>query len=150
MNLTPWAWLIVPLGATRLLQLVLHDRLLKGPRDWLLARLNPEDRDMNDPERGYLSYLVECPWCLSVWLGALIVGALLWDASRAAALGVLLVLALSELAVFLDRVVDRLTPDQPVPPRPPSTAPNVEQPPPHVQAALAAAARTGDDTAGPS
>lgn len=118
MDLTTWAWLIVPLGVTRAVQIVLWDRITKGPRAWLLERLNPEGYGMGDPRRGYLSYLLECPWCMSIWVGALVTAGLLWDLTRAATLAVLLVLALSLAAVIIDRMVDRWLPDEAPPAAP--------------------------------
>lgn len=125
MNLTGWAWLIVPLGVCRALQLALGDRIFEKPRAWLLRKLNPQGLPMGDPKRSYLSYLIECPWCLSMWIGLAAVGLLLWDATRAATLALLAALALSLLAVVLDRAVDRWFPDQPhpAPPPPPEQAP---------------------------
>lgn len=112
MNLTTWAWLIVPLGVTRAMQIVLWDRITQRPRDWLLEKLNPAGYGMKDPRRPYLSYLLECPWCVSVWLGLVVVGLVLWDATRAVALAVLAALALSLLAVLIDRAIDRTLPDE--------------------------------------
>lgn len=113
MNLTAWAWLILPLGLCRATQMGLHDRIFEKPRGWLLSKLNPEGRSMNDPQRSYLSYLLECPWCLSVWISALFVALVCWETTRFAALAVLLILALSLAAVVLDRAVDRWFPDEP-------------------------------------
>lgn len=113
MNLTTWAWLILPLGVCRATQIALHDRIFEKPRSWLLSKLNPNGLPMTDPERPYLSYLLECPWCLSVWIGFAAVALVLWDATRAGALAVLAALALSLAAVVLDRMVDRWFPDQP-------------------------------------
>lgn len=115
MNLTPWAWLIVPLGLCRLLQIVLWDRVLRRPRGWLLRKLNPEGLSMHDPDRPYLSYALECVWCMSVWVGSWLVPLLLWDLTRAATLAVLLVLALSLVIVIFDRTVDSVWPDPPSP-----------------------------------
>lgn len=149
MNLSTWAWLIVPLGVCRAVQIALHDRILAAPRSWLLRKLNPRGLPMNDPARPYLSYLLECPWCLSVWIGLAAVGLLLWDATRAATLAVLAGLALSLLAVVLDRAVDRWFPDEPH-----TTATisrgevEVEGPPAHVAEAFDQL--TGDDRTGPS
>lgn len=149
MNLTRWAWLIVPLGICRALQIALWDRIFERPRSWLLGKLNPQGRPMNDPQRPYLSYLIECPWCLSVWIGGLAVALLLWDATRAGTLAVLAALALSLAAVVLDRAVDRWFPDQPH-----TTATlrgqglEVEGPPGHVAEAFQQL--SGDEHDGPS
>lgn len=119
MDLTKWAWLIVPLGVTRAMQIALWDRITQRPRAWLLRRLNPNDYGMGDPRRSYLSYLLECPWCISVWIGFAAVAAVVLPATRTAALIVLAALALSLAAVVLDRMIDRWLPDQPHPQAPP-------------------------------
>jgi hypothetical protein len=113
-ELTSWAWLILPLGVCRATQIALWDRVLRRPRSWLLRKLNPRGVPMSDPTRPYLSYLLECPWCLSVWVAAAAVAATLYEPTRQATLGVLLALALSLVAVALDRTFDRLLPDQPL------------------------------------
>lgn len=143
MNLTAWAWAIIPLGMTRILQVALHDRVVRGPRRWLLKRLNPQGLPMDHEDRPYWSYMLECPWCLSMWLAIGCVAGLLWDATRAATLAVLLVFAISLLAVVIDRLVDRFTPDQP-PPAPPAFPSPLA--PAHVQAAFDQL--TGDETDG--
>lgn len=132
MNLTSWAWVLLPLGVCRAVQIALWDRITERPRRALLARLNPEGRPMSDPDRPYLSYLLECPWCLSVWIAAAFVVLVLFGPTRAAALAVLLVLTLSLLAVGIDRAFDRLLPDEP----PTASPPPAPAPPPHVGAAF--------------
>lgn len=106
MDLTKWAWLIVPLGVTRAMQITLWDRITAAPRAWLGDRLNPD---------GYLGYLIRCPWCISVWIGALTVALTVWGTTREWTLRVLAALALSLVAVVLDRVIDRVAPDDPAP-----------------------------------
>lgn len=119
MNLTSWAWIIVPLGLTRAMQIALWDRITQRPREWLLARLNPEGYGMKDPRRSYASYALECAWCSSVWIAAAATGLLLWDATRAVTLAVLLLLALSLAMVTIDRMIDRTLPDEAPEPQPP-------------------------------
>lgn len=116
MELTSWAWLILPLGVCRAVQLVLWDRVFQRPRSWLLRRLNPQGYTMTDPRRRYLSYLIECPWCVSVWLGGAAVALVEWDTTREPTLAVLAALALSLAAVAIDRTFDRVWPDDPPPP----------------------------------
>lgn len=142
MDLAPWAWLIVPLGVCRAMQIVLWDRITQRPREWLLDRL---------PDGGYLAYLLRCPWCVSVWLGLAAVALLSWGSSRAGALLVLAGLALSLAAVVLDRLIDRYAPDEPLPASPPAPAPpgtvygRVDDAPPYAVAS-ALDHLTGDDT----
>lgn len=137
MNLTPWAFVILPLGVCRATQIMLFDRVTATPRNWLLRQLNPHGYPVDDPRRPYLSVLWECPWCASVWLGAVATGFVAWDGSRAATLLVLAALALSLVAVAIDRMFDRWLPDMPH-----SSATmygegfSVEGPPTEVQAAF--------------
>lgn len=144
MNLEPWAIAIVPLGVVRLLQLALVDRIFERPRRWLLARTNPEGFAMHDDRRSYLSYLIECQWCMSTWLGAVVLAGLSFEVSRPVALWILAAGALSLLAVIGDRAVDRWFPD----------APSVVTSGDHVRAgavvppAVADAFETGADTIG--
>jgi hypothetical protein len=112
-DLTKWAWLILPLGVCRATQMVLVDRIFARPRAALLRWLNPNGYDLRDSRRGYLSYLLECPWCVSVWLGGAAVALVAWEETRPWALFVLAALALSLAAVFMDRLVDKWTPDEP-------------------------------------
>lgn len=154
MDLTKWTWIIVALGAPRAMQIVLWDRITRAPRHWLQAKLNPQNLPMNDPNRGYLSYLLECPWCMSIWIGAAIVGGLLWDLTRAATLAVLAICAISLVAVLVDRIIDRALPDEAPEPQPQvlqvavehehEEAPYEDEPPPAVARALANL--TGADT----
>jgi hypothetical protein len=120
-DLTSWAWLIVPLGVTRAMQIALWDRITQRPRAWLLRKLNPDGLGMGDPNRPYLSYLLECPWCISVWIGLAAVLAVIVPATRTAALVILAALALSLVAVLLDRMIDRFLPDNPPAPASPPT-----------------------------
>lgn len=64
--------LLLTLGAVaRVTRLVNRDVLLDKPRAWLLRRLVAGGHDQ-------LAYLVVCPWCLSMYIGAAFAGA--WSA----------------------------------------------------------------------
>ncbi len=53
--------------------------LAKAPRDWVIARLDPPGRRPPWGKFGTsIAYLVDCPWCMSVWVGAAVV----WATSR--------------------------------------------------------------------
>jgi hypothetical protein len=101
-----WALVVVPLGTTRAMQIFLWDRITKKPREWALRRFNPEGYDMGDPRRGYLSYLLECPWCSSVWIGLAVAAGLYIGSTRIVTLLVLTGLSASLAAVVLDRMID--------------------------------------------
>lgn len=50
------------LATHRLTKLVLDDQLTAPVRDWVFKRFPPESTR--------LGYLLTCPWCASIWLGA--------------------------------------------------------------------------------
>lgn len=53
--------LILALGAVaRITRLITSDRITEAPRDWILDRINP---------LGLGTYLITCPWCMSVYVG---------------------------------------------------------------------------------
>jgi len=68
-----WWWIVYALAVARATGLVSTDELTKPWRDWLFRRLNPDKRWH---ER--LAYLVECPWCTSMWLSAGLVPVAYW------------------------------------------------------------------------
>lgn len=104
--------LILALGTTRAVQIALWDRITEAPRGWLQGKLNPEGLGMHDPGRGYLSYALECVWCSSVWIGLATAALFAWETTRVGLLIIEGALALSLLAVVIDRMVDRWLPDE--------------------------------------
>lgn len=57
-------WLFVyALAATRLTRLIAQDAILDRPRTWVTLRT---DGTRAEP----LGYLVNCPWCVGVWVAA--------------------------------------------------------------------------------
>lgn len=52
---------LLALAVARATVLVRTDRITRAPRYALARRINPH---------GYLAYLLSCPWCISIWLGA--------------------------------------------------------------------------------
>lgn len=105
MRLIAWTWLILPLGVSRATQIVLNDKILEKARDFI-------DRHGTS----YMKYSIGCPWCTSMQLSLVAVALLAWDFTRQVTLWILVALAASLLAVVLDRLVDRFTPDPPPPP----------------------------------
>lgn len=69
--------LTTALAVARVTRLVNRDVIFERPRAWLLTRLT--ERDHNG-----LAYLLVCPWCLSMYVGA--GGAAAWWAWNEAAL----------------------------------------------------------------
>lgn len=84
--------LLLVLSVYRLTRLLIVDEFppIRIPREMLVAYLDPgEDHKAKykwaKPRWGQLgdsiAYLIECPWCMSIWLGALVVKVATWFAS---------------------------------------------------------------------
>jgi len=136
-------------GATRAVQMLLHDRILQAPRAWLTRKVNPRDLPPGHPDLSYLGYLISCPWCLSVWVGLALVAGLSWNLPWASVpwltLRLAAALGLSLVAVVTDRLIDLHASDEAAAAR--EAAVYVvadDEPPPAVAAAFA---QTGDETA---
>lgn len=104
MRLIAWTWLILPLGVSRATQIVIHDKILEKPRNFVERH-----------GTSYMKYSIGCPWCTSMQLALIAVAFIAWDFSRTFALWVLVALSVSFVAVVLDRLVDKYTPDPPPP-----------------------------------
>lgn len=128
-------------GVCRATQIALHDRILQAPRAKLLRRANPRGLPPGHPELGYLGYLLQCPWCLSIWLGLAAAVGLSWNLPWLSVpwltARVLLALAWSLLAVVIDRLIDKHASDEEAAAR---QAPADDEPPAAVLAAM-----TGDE-----
>ncbi|WP_210650154.1 DUF1360 domain-containing protein [Nocardioides sp. SYSU D00065] len=59
----PMALLVDGLATYRLVKLVRDDRITEPVRDAVEERNGP-------PEKSKLTYLLSCPWCLSIYAGA--------------------------------------------------------------------------------
>jgi hypothetical protein len=69
--------LIDALATYRLVKLVRDDRITEPLRDKVTQRLGP-------PDRSKISYLLDCPWCLSFYFGAVFtVGRQRWPMTTA-------------------------------------------------------------------
>ena len=118
-TLVSWAPLLLVLATTRLTQLLMHDKILDVPRDWVIERserragqraielsaqvpLGVEYR----PPRAWVATLLSCVWCVSIWAALIVTG--LWAVLGDASLWLFVVLALSETASILDGIVGRL------------------------------------------
>ena len=53
------------LAVARMTRLVTQDEITRPLRGMVLRRLNDEN-----PVHLKLAYLLECPWCVSIWVGA--------------------------------------------------------------------------------
>lgn len=102
-------WVFAPFAVARLCQLVLSDKITERFREWVRRRIVV--RFSKGKPAGLLD-LFGCFWCLSVWFG-LMVAACAVLVSRSEWWGLPVVtFALSELAIIIDRVMDRVVPDE--------------------------------------
>lgn len=88
------AWLLLlvaALAVARLTRLVTDDAILDRPRDALYRR-NPD---------GAAAYFVGCPWCVSIWLGALVAAGVYWRPCAWWVQFPLILLALSQVTGLL-------------------------------------------------
>lgn len=64
--LDPWIWLVYALAVARLTGLVTVDTITEPVRDRIVVKLD----DAPGSGGEWLSYLITCPWCASVWISA--------------------------------------------------------------------------------
>jgi hypothetical protein len=84
--------LIDSLATYRLVKLVRHDRITEPMCAAVVENHGP-------PERSKVSYLIDCPWCLSFYFGAaLTVGRLRWPRATEAMARTFAVSALTSVA----------------------------------------------------
>lgn len=53
--------LVIALAVARITRLITSDYLTAGPRSRLIRHFGPDHK---------ISYLITCPWCTSMWVGA--------------------------------------------------------------------------------
>lgn len=64
-----WMWVgIYTFAAARLVRLVTQDAILDRPREWITMRTD-------NTRAAPLGYLVNCAWCVGVWVGAAVAAA---------------------------------------------------------------------------
>lgn len=63
--MTPFEYILLALALFRLVRLITTDAILDEPREMFFNKF--------PPRRHYrsLGYLASCPWCLSIWIGAI-------------------------------------------------------------------------------
>lgn len=72
---------LVALATARITRLVISDRVTGRPRravqDWSEARWEGRQGREPDPNewQSPVAYLLSCPWCMSVWVGAAVTAA---------------------------------------------------------------------------
>lgn len=90
--MTPFHLLVLAVAVYRATRLVTADTVSERPREWLRARSHKTmvrhdllgvtgdtrvDERTDRPASLWLWKLITCPWCSSVWLGALAIGTFL-------------------------------------------------------------------------
>lgn len=80
------------LATARITRLVNDDTLTERPRTWLILRLNGHEN---------AQYLITCPWCVSVYVGAALAGAWAWLGTPTWFMGSLAALAASYVTGWL-------------------------------------------------
>jgi uncharacterized protein DUF1360 len=69
-----WLQLLVyALAVARVTGLVYADTITEPLRDWLLAWLDDRPATLGS----FVASLIQCPWCVSIWLGA-VAAPLVW------------------------------------------------------------------------
>ena len=71
-------FILFVLSVHRVTRFIIRDclPLISVPRDWLLSRTDPTVADLNNgrKERGTfmrsIGYLFQCEWCMSIWVSA--------------------------------------------------------------------------------
>lgn len=86
--------IVLALGVYRLCRLIIEDRIFERPRE-ALFRLN----------KRWLSYLISCYWCLSIWVSATVL--LLNLIVPAVVFWMMAVLAISAIVGFIDEARNR-------------------------------------------
>jgi hypothetical protein len=79
--------LLLSLVAFRVTRFILEDSLIEEPREWVRRKLIGMPSSMAKPMpvwRRKLLEIVECPWCMSVWVsaGTVALAFFTWDAPR--------------------------------------------------------------------
>jgi hypothetical protein len=69
----PLLYLIYALAVARLTGLVVADSITEDARDSLIAWLDDRPKTLGN----YISILIMCPWCVSIWI-AFIAAPLVW------------------------------------------------------------------------
>lgn len=74
MTIPAWLQLLVyALAVARLTGLIREDSITEGPRDALLGWLDDRPKTLG----AFIADLIQCPWCVSIWLGG-IAAPLVW------------------------------------------------------------------------
>jgi hypothetical protein len=85
----PVALVVIALAVVRLTGLVIEDEVTEPIREWVLDRV---------PDDGKLAYLITCPWCVSIYLGAVAAPLAWWHSDNPAVMLVAIALAMSQIS----------------------------------------------------
>lgn len=99
-------WLLITtLAVWRCIVFIRQDALIEGTRNWVTLRLMRKDTLV----RSKLLYLIDCPWCLGIWLAGAAVLAWEWQAVDFTwTSGVVTWLAIAGLSAAVDQLADKL------------------------------------------
>lgn len=97
-------WLLVTVAAVwRVIVFIRQDALIEGTRNRVNLFLMRKDSLV----RNKLLYLIDCPWCLGIWISAVAVAA--WEfAPWAWVAPIMAWLAVAALAAAADQLADKL------------------------------------------
>jgi len=102
-------FVVYALAVARLTQLVVADRITDTPRHrisswaWQRRLRRVGMREAEGMPEPYLSYLVQCPWCTSIWIGAVAAPLIYFAGSSPWVFVPALALAFSELSGLMAR-----------------------------------------------
>ena len=88
------------LAIARVTRLITTDMIFEGSRNWLLTRIIPVGKEESE-WRSKLAYLVLCPWCMSIYVGAVAACAYAVWGETMPYMTVVLALAASHVTGFL-------------------------------------------------
>ena len=105
MTLPAWLLVVLAIGATmRLTRLVNEDAITEPIRSWFFRR----DGDELEPDEiGRWAYFITCPWCVSIWVGALVAYTAIWWGDNRVVVTGLLALTCSVATGIIAGLLDR-------------------------------------------
>lgn len=110
--------LLALLAVPRAARLVTADKITEPVRDWIVRSVRDDEGFIVSTGRPKLLYFITCPWCTSIWIGAITATLLIvWPEGidggvmDKAVLALMLLGASSEAAGFMALFEDRLDRD---------------------------------------
>lgn len=100
------------LAVARAARLVTVDKITEPVRNWIAGVVLDDDGYYaDDPKRPKLLYFLTCPWCTSIWIGAVAAGLVAWQGDERFVFWLMLLGAASEVAGFMAMFEERLDRD---------------------------------------